>query len=203
MVGVADISAIKDHFTLPARLIETFNKAVVLGARLSGSILLEIEDQPTKLYYHHYRSVNTLLDQAALRLANLIEDKGGAALAVPASQVLDWERQTAHLSHKKIGVLAGLGWIGRNNLLVNRKYGSQFRLVTILTDLPLACNKPAKDGCGGCRLCLTVCPAGAIKENPADFDHLKCFEALQGFKNKRMIDQYICGICVNACKPPR
>jgi len=119
---------------------------------------------------------------------------------MPASQILDWQNQKAHLSHKKIGYLAGLGWIGRNNLLVNRKLGSQFRLASILTDMPLKKDKPLKLDCGSCRLCLAVCPAQAIKESARDFDHHKCFEKLQEFQKQKLVDQYICGICVKVCK---
>ncbi|MEO0077238.1 MAG: 4Fe-4S binding protein, partial [candidate division WOR-3 bacterium] len=104
-----------------------------------------------------------------------------------------------HLSHKRIGVAAGLGWIGRNNLLVHPQYGSQFRLVTILTDMPLATDTPLNSDCQDCRKCIEVCPAQAIKERPEDFDHMKCFEQLKEFQKKGYVGQYICGVCVKAC----
>jgi epoxyqueuosine reductase len=142
LFGVANIKEVKKDFALPEVLLKKIDRAVVLGIRLSSLILEGIEDAPTRLYFHHYKSINTALDQAALKVANFIQKKGFLALPVPASQIVDWEKQTAHLSHKKIGVLAGLGWIGRNNLLVNKKLGSQFRLVTILTNMPLKTDKP-------------------------------------------------------------
>jgi len=200
LFGVADISKIKNEFMLPYNLLKKIDKAIVLGVRLSKCILEEIADHPTKLYFHHYRTLNAFLDQAALRLTNIIQDKGFLALSIPASQILDWQSQKAHLSHKKIGYLAGLGWIGRNNLLVNKAFGSQIRLVTILTNTPLKINKPLKQNCGTCRLCITVCPASAIKEEQKDFDHIRCFEKLKEFQKKRLADQYICGICLKACK---
>jgi epoxyqueuosine reductase len=198
--GVADIARIRKEFVLPAELAQALDKAVVLGVRLSTALLQEIKDQPTKLYFHHYRTLNAFLDQLALRTVNFIQAKGFLALPIPASQIIDWQNQQAHLSHKKIGYLAGLGWIGRNNLLVNKNLGSQFRLVTILTTMPLKTDKPVKDSCGRCRACVTVCPSGSIKENPADFDHMKCFEKLKEFQKLRLVDQYICGVCVNVCK---
>lgn len=200
LFGVAGISQIKNDFSLPNQLLERFDKAISLGMRLSTSVLEEIQTHPTKLYFHHYRTVNTFLDQTALRLANFIQDKGFLALPIPASQIVDWQRQSAHLSHKQIGYLAGLGWIGKNNLLVNKILGSQFRLVSILTDMPLKIDKPTKDNCRACRLCIEICPAGAIKDNPSDFEHLKCFEKLKQFQKQKLVDQYICGICVRACQ---
>jgi epoxyqueuosine reductase QueG len=200
LFGVADISLAKNDFTLDREVLEKLNRAVCLGSGLSQSILLEISDRPTKLYFHHYRTVNSFLDQAALKITLYIQQKGFAALPIPASQILDWQNQTAHLSHKKIGVLAGLGWIGRNNLLVNKKFGSQFRLVSVLTDMPLEADKPAKGDCGACRLCLEACPAQAIREKPQDFARLLCFERLKEFQKQKLADQYICGVCVSCCK---
>jgi len=200
LFGVAGIQPIKGEFSLSANTLEKFNKAVCLGARLSQSVLAEISDAPTRLYFHHYKTVNMSLDQMALKVCNYIQKKSFQALPIPASLILDWQNQKAHLSHKKIGYLAGLGWIGRNNLLVNKHFGSQFRLVTILTDMPLKIDKPVKDDCKGCKLCVNMCPVGAIKEDPLGFDYFKCFEKLKEFQKQRLVDQYICGVCVNACR---
>ncbi|MDP1853475.1 MAG: 4Fe-4S binding protein [Candidatus Omnitrophota bacterium] len=199
LFGVADISRIKDEFEIGKKVLEKLNRAVSLGAALNSSVLSEIETHPTKLYFHHYKTVNHFLDQLALKVSNYIVRKGYRALPIPASQITDWQRQSAHLSHKKVGELAGLGWLGRNNLLVNEKLGAQFRLVTILTDMPLKIDKPKDLACTGCASCVKVCPAGAIKKEPKDFDHIGCFEQLKEFQRKRLADQYICGICVKAC----
>lgn len=200
LFGIADVSKINKDFMLSQNLSEKFDKAVCLGIRLSESILEEISNAPTRLYFHHYRTMNILLDQLGLKTCNYIQKKGYSALPIPASQILDWQNQKGHLSHKKLGVLAGLGWIGRNNLLVNKVLGSQFRLVSILTNMPLNADKPSKQDCGDCRICINVCPADAIREDPTDFDHLRCFEKLKEFQKQRLVDQYICGICVNICR---
>jgi len=200
LFGVADITDARKDFTLSPKVVAKLDRAVVLGVRLSQAILSEIEQAPTRLYFHHYRTANAFLDQTALKVCNHIQGKGFSALPIPASQIVDWEKQTAHLSHKKIGLLAGLGWIGRNNLLVNSKFGSQFRLVTVLTDMPLAPDKPTKENCGSCRLCVVVCPAKAIKEDSVDFDHQQCFLKLKEFQKQHLVDQYICGVCVNVCR---
>ena len=199
LFGVADIREIKNEIKISQQALEGLDNAVSLGVRLSESVLREIVTQPTKLYFHHYRTANAFLDQAAFKVVQYIQRKGFSALPVPASQILDWQNQTAHLSHKKIGYLAGLGWIGRNNLLVNKKAGSKFRLSTVLTDMPLKQDKPLKDDCGECVACLKACPSAAIKENPADFDHMACFAALKELQRRKIVDQYICGVCVNVC----
>lgn len=200
LFGVADIAGVKKSFMIGGRALEKLDKAACLGVRLSQGVLNEISTQPTRLYFHHYRTANMFLDQLAFKVAKFIQEKGFLALPVPASQIVDWQNQKAHLSHRHLGVLAGLGWIGRNNLLINKELGAQFRLVTILTDMPLEADKPQKEGCGNCRACIAACPCGAIKEEEIDFDRIKCLEQLKEFQKQRLTDQYICGVCVNACK---
>ncbi|UCC38344.1 MAG: epoxyqueuosine reductase [Candidatus Aminicenantes bacterium] len=199
LFGVADISGIRDEFALNKALKSRIDRALSMGKRLLEGVLRDIKDKPTPLYFHHYRQVNFFLDRAAFLISDYIQDKGFLALPIPASQTLDWERQRGHLSHKKIGNLAGLGWIGRNNLLVNPDLGARFRLVTVLTDMPLELDKPLEFGCGECMKCIQPCPAHAIKEQREDFDHRACFEKLKGFRRQGLVGQYICGVCVKAC----
>ncbi|HAJ57247.1 MAG TPA: hypothetical protein DCL35_05700 [Candidatus Omnitrophica bacterium] len=199
LFGVADISGVKGEFELSGSVKSIVDRAVCFGVGLSSLVLSEIETQPTKLYFHHYRTANMFLDQLAFAVAAWIEKKGFSALPVAASQITDWHAQKAHLSHKKIGHLAGLGWIGRNNLLVSKEFGAQFRLTTVLTDMDLKSDVPVGDGCGGCFSCVEACPAGAIQEAQKDFKHLVCFERLKGFQRQNIVGQFICGICVKAC----
>ena len=203
LFGVADMRQLKEDVMLSRDILARMDKAICLGAQLSGIILEEIKDAPTRLYFHHYRTLNMFLDQAALRVSAYIQKKGFLSMPIPASQIVDWHNQKAHLSHKKLGYLAGLGWMGRNNLLVNEKYGSQFRLVSILTNAPVKTDKPVSKDCQDCRLCVHVCPAGAIKENHLDFEHIRCFEKLKEFQKQRLVDQYICGICLRVCRGKR
>lgn len=200
LFGVADISRIKKDFLLDKKVVKKFNQAICLGLVLSESVLEEISQAPTRLYSYHYKAINTFLDLVALKVCSYIRQKGFLSLPIPASQVLDWQKQTAHLSHKKIGYLAGLGWMGRNNLLVNRALGSQFRLVSILTNMPLKIDTPTKNDCRDCYLCVKICPCGAIKNNVSEFGHIRCFEKLKEFQKQRLVEQYICGVCVKACK---
>jgi epoxyqueuosine reductase QueG len=163
------------------------------------AVIEEIKDKPTTLYFHHYRQLNFFLDRSAFLLSTEIQDLGYKALPIPASQITDWKKQESHVSHKKIGYLAGLGWHGRSNLLVNPKMGSRFRLVTILTDMPLETDKPLDQDCGSCRACINACPAKAIHEDVADFDHWSCFDKLKDFRNSGIVGQHICGVCIRAC----
>ena len=175
--------------------------AVSIGIRLSPAVLETVRTSPTWTYYYHYRTVNFALDQAALAIAGSCQRMGYTALPIPASQVLDWDRLLGHLSHREIGAMAGLGWKGRNNLLVTGKYGSQVRYTTILTDMPLPdCSEGVLTGdCGACKRCIRVCPVGAIKEDPDDFDLDKCAAQLRRFSKSEKINSLICGLCLRVC----
>ena len=221
--GVCRLSDIKtDDFLLPERTIRELPYAVSVALHLSPAVLGTLEDHPNQLYEHHYRQINFALDRLALDLANLIQSLGAQALPIAASQLVDWQNQRGHLSHKRIAAAAGIGWLGRNNLLVTPRFGAQVRLVTILTDLALepdrsspsfpesgdspsearAGHSPVRStfsGCGSCRACVAACPAKAIGETATEFKHLECYALLREFQSKRYVSQYICGLCVRAC----
>jgi epoxyqueuosine reductase len=176
---------------------------IVLGLRLSDQVLDTIAGAPNWTYYHHYRTVNFALDQAALFCAGECRRMGWHAFPIPASQVMDWEKLRGHLSHRELGGLAGIGWRGRNNLLVHPRYGSQVRYVSILTDLPLperGIDLDASANCGHCRACVAVCPAGAIAMEPETFDLDKCTAQVRRFSQSEKLNALICGICVRACR---
>lgn len=204
LFGVCDISKLKGEFLdLSPGVIKGLDKGISLAVRLFDKIIDSIEDRPTKLYYYHYRQVNYFLDRLALGVTQFIQNRGWSGLPIPSSQTIDWEKQKGHLSHKEVAQQAGLGWIGRNNLLVNPDFGSRIRLVTVLTDFPLLCDKPIEDECGDCRDCLGVCPVGAIKERMEDFDRLAYCRKLDEFRKICSIRHHICGICVKACQGRR
>ncbi len=200
LFGVCEISRLNGEFLdLSPQVVKGLDKGISLAVRLSDKIIDGIEDRPTKLYYYHYRQVNYFLDRLALGVTQFIQNRGRNGLPIPSSQTIDWQKQRGHLSHKEVAQQAGLGWIGRNNLLVNPEFGSRIRLVTVLTDFPLSSDKPIEDGCGDCRDCLEICPAGAIKERVKDFNRLACYEKLDEFRKVCNIGHHICGICVKAC----
>ena len=201
LFGVADLRSFrKEEILIPTSLTDRLPFAISVGYHLSDAILEEVENQPTPLYFHHYQRINILLDTIGLMVTSSVQDLGYQALPIAASQLVDWKTQRGHLSHKHVGRAAGLGWIGRNNLLVNEQFGSRIRLVTILTEIPLVVNPPSERDCGSCLRCLSVCPAGAIKERQEDFNHLRCYEQLRAFAKALHFSHNICGICVKACR---
>lgn len=71
------------------------------------------------------------------------------------------------------GRKSGLGWIGKNSLLLNREWGSYFFLAELILDVELAYDGPVKDYCGSCMACMDACPTEAIPA-PYQVDASKC-----------------------------
>lgn len=209
LAGVADLSRLEGIQTEPADLFAGFTRAVSLAVRLSDGVMDGISDRPTPLYAQHYQKVNALLDELALRTSLAIQQAGGRALPIPASQILDAERLTSYVSHKAVALAAGLGWQGKSLLLVTPQHGPRVRLVTVLTDLPLAADDPVKNRCGGCTACTDACPAKAIRgantdshfatrEEALRFDLCRA-KVLEEFPRLPHITGGICGVCVSVC----
>src|SRR5215475_10875796 len=75
---------------------------------------------------------------------------------------------TGPLLEREWAMRSGLGWIGRNTLLLHRVAGSYFLLAELLTDLPLAAVPLPADHCGTCTRCLTACPTRALEAYTMD-----------------------------------
>ncbi|MDD4879837.1 MAG: hypothetical protein PHR22_05240 [Candidatus Omnitrophica bacterium] len=201
LFGVADVSSIKDGFVIePKSVLKELDYGISIGVRLAGRIVETVVDEPSKIYAFHYKRVNSLLDEIAVKLANFIQNSGFSAFPVPASLVEDWGLMRGAVSHKDVGRLAGLGFIGRSGLLVNPEYGAAVRYATVLTDMPLKVDRPVDISCGECAACVAACPAKAVKKDPKDLDLKACRELLKTFANKAGIGHSICGICVKVCK---
>jgi epoxyqueuosine reductase len=85
---------------------------------------------------------------------------------------------TAPLLERDFAQLAGLGWGGKNTLLLNRKHGSLFFLAAIVTDVELAYDLHREtDHCGTCTACLDACPTDAFPQ-PYVLDATKCISYL-------------------------
>lgn len=102
---------------------------------------------------------------------------------------------------------AGLGWIGKNSLLLNRSMGSFFFLAGLIVDLELEYDGPIKDYCGTCTACMDACPTGAIPE-PAVVDGSRCISYFTIELKEEIPEQasgkfenwiFGCDICQDVC----
>lgn len=69
---------------------------------------------------------------------------------------------TGELSDKAVAERAGVGFVGKNTLLITEEYGSWVYLGEMITNIPFIPDQEAEDGCGDCRICMDACPTGAL-----------------------------------------
>lgn len=151
-----------------------------------------------------------LLSSLQKKASAILKEKGCRYLSIPP----DSDRvSTTFISklytlftHKIAATSAGIGWIGRNGLLISPVYGPRLSLATVLTDAPLKVNTPIDSSmCGDCMLCVDFCPSGAItgkewsRRDP--FIELVVLNKCSSYKksSRAVRGKPNCGLCINIC----
>ncbi|RNC85290.1 MAG: tRNA epoxyqueuosine(34) reductase QueG [Balneola sp.] len=114
---------------------------------------------------------------------------------------------SAPILDKAWAVKAGLGWVGKNSNVLNKKLGSYFFIAELIIDQELVYDSPTTDHCGTCTACIEACPTDAIYE-PYKVDGTKCISYLT-IEHKGDIDEeyhsdienwiFGCDICQDVC----
>jgi epoxyqueuosine reductase QueG len=158
-----------------ARSVIVMAVAHSLGAVYAPSI---------KLWTRNKMQTSRVLDCAAEKVARLLERNGHLSLPVPVEihkinpetgKKFSYTKVIGHLSLKHAAVSAGLGQIGRSNLLLTERFGPHQRLGAIITEAPLEPD-PARDlnlCIDSCRNCEASCPVGALRDGTYNVD--PCF----------------------------
>jgi len=112
-----------------------------------------------------------------------------------------------HVQERAFARHAGLGWIGKNTMLINRDVGSWTFLAGLAVSLDLECDALVEDGCGACTLCLDACPTGALVD-AHELDATRCISYLT-IEHKGAIPEnaragvgdhvYGCDVCQDVC----
>lgn len=177
----ADFVTFADISSLSNEQNKGFSSAILFGMALSPDYLTQITQTPD---YVENMIQNNLIDRdefhlkekttdrLAEEMANFLTRKGYNAYAQSEDNIYNTgfyntQKQTTPLPHKTVALLAGLGWIGKHNLLVTPEYGSALSMCTVLTDAPLKTVKhvASQPQCGDCQICRQVCTVKALKGN--------------------------------------
>lgn len=188
----ADFVRVVDISMLSQKENRGYTRAVLIGILLSPGYIWHLS-QESVTDYSEFNEKEAGADRLAEWAADFIETKGYRAFAQSEDNLrqhgfYDEATRTSRLPHKKIAIMAGLGWIGENNLLVTREYGCALCMCSILTDAPLSAeNQPiVMSRCCDCIICKHICPAGVI--------HGTKWEA--GMDRDLIVDVYHCITCL-------
>lgn len=152
-----------------------------------------------------------LLEMLQMYVVKVLRANGFRCLAIPPNTHKEKEKFVSRLymffSHKVAATCAGLGWIGKNGLLVSKKYGPRLVWATVLTNAPLEVSgTPITNGkCGKCKKCVEACPSGAIPDREWVLEeglvaHINV-EACKRQLEKKLLytgNKY-CGLCIEVC----
>lgn len=163
----------KAAYSHPKHVLEGVRTLVLLGLDYNSQVPGVSEAGKGRVSRYAWGSIDyhDLIWQKLSQLQDwLVERATGAAVR----GVVD----TAPLLEREFAQLAGLGWRGKNTLLINRRRGSYFFLAALLTDLDFPVEtKVETDHCGSCRRCLDACPTQAFPE-PYVLDARRCISYL-------------------------
>ncbi|MDD3217597.1 MAG: epoxyqueuosine reductase [Lachnospiraceae bacterium] len=138
----------------------------------------------SSMYSDAYMVTNDLLDQIAESAADLLRKKGYQAVTEPPTENFDHVTKTAKWGHKSNAVIAGIGTIGLNHLLITGK-GCMGRANSFVTDAKLPVTpRTEHEYClyyqsGKCKACVKRCPSGAICSD-GTIDKFRCDSYLEG-----------------------
>jgi len=165
IVRFVDISSLSLNQT------QGFTKAIVFCMALSKEFIIAIRDG-AQTDRDEFVDKEHETDELADWLAKYIRQKGYRAYSqseqsIEKSGNYDEKTRSSRLPHKTIARIAGLGFIGKNNLLIIKDYGCAFSMCTVLTDAPILTEiySLISSKCGQCDVCKTVCPGYAIYGN--------------------------------------
>jgi epoxyqueuosine reductase QueG len=208
--GFADLTGLlQNKFT-------GFNYGISIGRKLDFKIVDKVINGPTAEYYSHYTQINENLSFLTKKISEDLNKNDIETLNIDptvSTSELDsvyFNTLRTDLSHKMVATRAGLGWIGKTDLFISKKFGPRLRLVSILLKTPVKSKLNPVDlsRCGNCTICVDNCPAKASNGKLWDitidreefFDPWKCRNQCAEFGRTQLgIDARICGICVAAC----
>lgn len=173
------------YFVDISHLSEEQNKgyanAILFGITLSPSYIIKITNMPNyvqkmiednQIEEDEFNQKEIHTDMMADNIAGYIKKKGYTAYSQSEKNICSTgfyneESKSTPLPHKTIAGMAGIGWIGKHNLLITNEFGSAFSMCTVLTDAPLitVLYTPLKSQCGDCNICKKICSVNAIQGN--------------------------------------
>jgi epoxyqueuosine reductase len=135
-----------------------FRSAVVVALNYYSDSAQAGADRAIIARYAHGRDYHKVIKNKLMQLLRFVEQRVGHELPLSRAYV-----DTGPVLERELARRAGIGWFGRNTMMINPKRGSYFFLGTLLLELPLEYDVPfEQDHCGTCDNCVTACPTDAL-----------------------------------------
>lgn len=180
---VCGIASIKRFENAPKGFhpLDVYAKAksvIVFGKEFSASLF----EANTNVPYTFVKNKSIeLIDNIAFQLTCDIESEGYSAIPIPSDEPYEyWDPENRHgrgiVSLKHLAQGAGIGWIGKNTLLINKVFGNRLYLGAVLTDVELSEDELVSSLCPeNCNICIKSCPQSAL--DGVTVNQKKCREA--------------------------
>lgn len=200
LMGVADLTGL---------VTGPWTTGVSVAVPVPPDIVKDLETSPTAAYHRAYHTLNEKLNHIVEAGAAFLVSRGYRARANTTHTVQQDKHWNTPLPHKTVATRAGLGWIGKNCLLVTPEYGGAIRLSSLVTDAPLPPDPAVTESkCGACQRCVEACPAqaltGALWQAGMPREALFQPDVCEKTQRARMkaatgIDADLCGLCFAVC----
>lgn len=146
------------------------------------------------IYANEYRKINGYLNAIS---SDISDHFGGVAIpatveGVAAKKVENYYEMA--ISHRVVAENAGLGWRGKNELVVNERFSCALRFASVITDAPFVRSGRIEGSCGDCEACLEVCPFLRDKDRIENYR-----ESCRKYIVRLGLKSAVCGKCVKAC----
>ncbi|MFW9990079.1 MAG: hypothetical protein ACFFC3_15655 [Candidatus Odinarchaeota archaeon] len=148
------------------------------------------------IYAQEYENINNLLIKVGKKIA---ENYNGIFIqpitGIPDEQIKNVRDYYPHtISHRIVAEHAGIGWRGKNELIITEKHGPALRFASILINIPLIQNQKQISKCGNCTACLDVCSILKNKEKLSDYRN-SCRKYILSLG----LETDVCGKCIKVC----
>ena len=204
LVGVGDVS---EGLAMEFRHLPVAVSLAVAHPSVARGI---VSRKSVTAYTNCFPAVDAVLENIQKRIVSYLRSLGWRAFNIPPDTgKIDHSFASALyplFPHKTAATCSGLGWVGKNGLLVTPEHGARLSWGTVLTNAPLtvAVTPYLRGKCGNCTRCMDLCPAGAITPDEwvrgSSGPKINIDACMQQLKeNHRVLGTYICGLCVTVC----
>ncbi len=183
--------------------------AICMASELPLEVVKAARDGPSADLRESYKIANKKMMGAAAGIVEKLKEAGYKGHVIHPAERIDPENLRGPVSLKSIARVCGLGWIGKNGLMLTDEFGPRQRFLAILTDMPLLETPATREcECGDCRECIDNCAMKVLndqtfKDHPPSRDTTIDWQRCGRFEMKLIGDgskpERACGKCMAYC----